>query len=167
MAWRTEQSTHWLMGWVMVMGGGLLIGYCHHQWPRPSSSSFLCLPPNSCFLDKLSSWTQRTGSSCNPNQPTIKIPRHVRLGWVDMVARGEERERGSGARRPNSNTNRLEGGISRKGGDTGENMPDIVGILSCQDRPVGLLIELTLTHTVTFSHWQSLLAIFTNCCSTF
>ena len=49
------------------------------------------------------------------------------------------RER-EGTERPNSNTNRFEGGISRKGGeeDTGGNMPDIGGILSSgDDRQLG------------------------------
>ena len=61
------------------------IGYqrTHHQHCRP--------PFHVCRQIVVSRQTVvvgRTGSSCNPNQPTIKIPRHVRLGWVDMVARG-------------------------------------------------------------------------------
>ena len=64
----------------------------------------------------------------------MKLVQGVARLWWSPVERERERER-EGTERPNSNTNRFEGGISRKGGeeDTGRNMPDIGGILSSED----------------------------------
>ena len=65
------------------------------------------------------------------NRP-LRFPDMSDLDGSTWSPEGEEEEGGSAG--PNSNTNRLEGGISRKGEDMGRNMPDIASILSCQDR---------------------------------